>query len=88
MTMRNYVARFALGDTARDGISGYEGVVVAITFWINNCERVTLQARGLHEGKPFEAQTFDAPSVTLVKPIEPPQPQVKTGGPMPNPVRR
>lgn len=33
-----------LGDKARDPISGYEGICVARTHWLNGCVRATLQA--------------------------------------------
>jgi hypothetical protein len=78
----------ALGDIARDTISGYEGVVVARTEWINNCVRFTLQAKKLTaDGKPVEAVTFDAFDLELVSTREPPVEPVKHGGPRPEPSR-
>lgn len=86
--MQTYTSKVALGDTAKDEITGYKGVVIAVTFWINNCERATLQARGLKDGKPHESVSFDVPSLTVTQRATPPRPQVQTGGPMPEPVRR
>lgn len=51
--------QFELGDTAKDSISGYVGVVTCLTFWLGGPNQIVLQARGLHEGKPIDSQTFD-----------------------------
>lgn len=56
------------GDEARDEITGFRGVVVAVTTWLNGCERVTIQPKKLHEGKPVETQTFDVEQLVVVKP--------------------
>lgn len=80
---------FRLGDTARCRITGYEGVVIARTEWINNCVRYTVQAQKLTaEGKPVEAVGFDEYDLDLVAALELPAPPVKHGGPRPDPVRR
>ena len=42
-----------LGDLVKDIISGFEGIVVADTQWLNGRRRLILQPRGLHEGKPI-----------------------------------
>lgn len=56
-----------LGDLAKDRITGYTGIVVAVTDWLNKCRRITLQARALKDGKPVESATFDETDVVLVK---------------------
>jgi hypothetical protein len=76
-----------LGDVARDTITGFEGVVVAITKWLHGCYRITIQPQKLHDGKPVDNCTFDEPQV------EPVAPQVhettaRTGGPTPEPARK
>lgn len=80
-----------LGDVARDRISGYEGVAIGRTQWLHGCMRITLQAQGLHDGKPIESASFDEPQLELVKrgsyAPEVRQAQ-KTGGPRPEPTRR
>jgi len=49
-----------LGDEARDTVSGFAGVCVARTEWLNGCWRMTLQPKALDkDGKPQESQTFD-----------------------------
>ncbi len=76
-----------IGDTARDSVTGFEGMVVALTQWLHGCTRVTLQPQKLHDGKPIEAITFDLPQLVLVR-AKDHQPLRKTGGPRPEPSRK
>lgn len=76
-----------LGDTAKDTITGYEGVVVARTLWLHGCERITIQSRELKDGKPVDSCTFDVEQVELVQSVRPRE-VVATGGPKPEPVRQ
>jgi hypothetical protein len=74
--------KIEVGDVARDTITGFEGVVIARTEWLNGCARVTLQPKALHEGKPVEAQCFDELQLEVLqrkgfKPVR------ETGGPRP-----
>lgn len=74
-----------LGDTARDRVSGFKGVCVAITQWISGCARVTLQPPAGKDGKIPDAQTFDEPMLELVKAKTVAMGPTKTGGPRPEP---
>lgn len=83
------------GDTARDTITGLEGVVVCKTQWIHGCLRIGLQPREVKDGKPVEATYFDEPQLVLVSKVEgrkvdtsTPQTASKPGGPRPSPERR
>jgi len=78
-----------LGDRARDTVTGYEGIVTAITSWLNGCRRITLQAHGLHEGKPFDSYTVDESDIEILgkDPLHRRQPIKPTGGPRPAPMR-
>lgn len=80
-----------LGAKARDTITGFTGVVVARTQWINGCVRLTLQATELKDGKPLDLLTFDEPQLALV--VDEPAPAAapageRRGGPQPEPVRQ
>lgn len=75
-----------LGDKAKDKISGFSGVIVAVTEWLNGCRRVTIQPQELFEGKPVDSHTFDAEQITKVE-AGPPLPQKRTGGPRIEPTR-
>lgn len=53
-------AQAQLGDRAKDLISGFEGIVVAVTDWLYGCRRITLAPEKLDkDGKLVEAHTFD-----------------------------
>ena len=81
------MARIAVGQTVRDTITGFEGVVVAETKWLHGCRRLTVQPRELDkDGKPVEAQTFDEPQIERVRARKEAGTD-KTGGPRPAPVR-
>jgi hypothetical protein len=57
-----------LGAEYRDRVSCFVGIAVAKTSYIWACVRVSLQAQGLHEGKPGEWQAFDRHSLEYVGP--------------------
>lgn len=60
--------KIALGDKAKDSVTGFEGIAVARTEWLNGCIRVTLQSDSLDkEGKPRDGQTFDEPQLVVIK---------------------
>lgn len=81
-----YVKQIQLGETARDTISGFEGVVIADTKWLHGCRRLTLQPRALKDGQPIAAATFDEPQLELVEAKTEPGTD-KTGGPRDEPAR-
>lgn len=76
-----------VGDTAKDTITGFEGVVVARTEWLNGCARLTIQPRGLDkDGKVMDSNTFDEAQLQLVA-AKNHEAKRDTGGPRPEPVR-
>lgn len=82
-----------LGDVARDKITGFKGMVVARTKWLQNCDRLMLQPQELDkDGKVADSQSFDEPFMEFIKHTdlcECAKPEtVKTGGPRPEPSRR
>ena len=56
-----------LGDEAKDEITGLTGVVVAVTTWLNGCERLSIQPRELKDGRPVDNCVFDVEQLVLVK---------------------
>lgn len=88
MTKTKYVRddSLKLGDKARCQISGFEGVIVAMTEWLNGCRRVTIQPNAMFEGKPVDNQTFDAEQVEKVE-AGPELSPTRTGGPSIAPTR-
>lgn len=55
------------GDKVRDMISDFEGIVVATHSYLEGCMRVTVQPKVTKDMKLPEAQTFDAPSLEVLK---------------------
>lgn len=53
------------GDMAKDLITEFEGMVVAKTEWLNGCWRLSLQPKGMKDGKTVEAETFDVEQLTV-----------------------
>jgi heat shock protein HspQ len=58
--------KFELGQIAKDTITGFSGVVVARSQWLNSCNTYSLQSQDLVEGKPIDRQHFDEPQLALV----------------------
>ncbi len=76
-----------LGDVVKHRISGLEGVVTAITSWLEGCSLVQLQPRALKDGVPVDASAFDERTVTVLERRTPKPEPVRTGGPRPEPRR-
>lgn len=55
-----------LGCKCRDTISGFTGICIAITTWLNGCVRITIAPQELKDGKPVESHTFDVQQVEVV----------------------
>jgi hypothetical protein len=56
-----------LGDRVKDSITGFQGIVVIVSEYLQGCRRIVVQPEALHEGKPVEPQYFDEPQLVLVK---------------------
>lgn len=56
-----------LGDEVCDSITGFKGVAVAITEWLNGCQRIMIQPKELKDGKPIEPLTFDTEQLIITK---------------------
>lgn len=74
------------GNIVRDKVTGFTGVVKAITYWLNKCVRVDVQPVGLKGGKVQDAHAFDIEQVQFVKkgkvpaiPLKPANPGVVLG---------
>jgi len=93
-----------LGMIVRDRITGYTGVVIARTTWLNQCARLTVQSREMKDGKPIDSVSFDEIDLEILesetqfsrlteqlkveKEALPSGAPVHTGGPRPDPQRR
>ncbi len=78
---------FELGTMARDIITGFRGVIMAKTKWINNCVRYGVQSKTLKDGKPVDELWFDEQRLEAVsEEIEPVATKPGNGGPQRDPV--
>ena len=59
--------KYNLGDKVEDVVTGFKGILIARTQWLNNCNTYTLQPRKLVDGTPQKSQVFDEPQIRLVK---------------------
>lgn len=81
-----------LGQEVRCRVTGFTGVAIARTMWLNGCARICVQPKVDKDGKHLEAYTIDEPQLEVLgetnfhgdaeKPL-----QERTGGPTPNPIR-
>ena len=76
-----------LGDKVRDQISGFTGIAVAITYWLNGCVRITIAPQKLADGRVVDSMTFDQEQVEIIKPAAMSAPTSVHGGPRIEPVR-
>ena len=76
-----------LGAKAKDNITGFTGIIVAVTEWLNGCIRVMIQPQEMREGKPIDAHSFDIEQITVLEQTIP-EPAKNAGGPKPDPVRQ
>lgn len=82
-------AKCSLGDLVRDTVSGFTGVAVARTEWLNGCWRITVQPKALDkDGKPAPLETFDNFQLEVVEAKRQPVGNKETGGPRQAPVRQ
>jgi hypothetical protein len=76
-----------LGDVVRDRVSGFQGVAVCRSEWLNGCVRWSVQPQALHEGKPIESQYIDEEQLEVVDAPKLNFVSRRTGGDRPDPVR-
>jgi hypothetical protein len=75
-------AKFKNGDIVRDNVSGYTGMVVATTLWLNGCYRYVVASQTVNEAGVPTDHPFDELQLTKVadSTIEG---KHETGGPRP-----
>lgn len=56
-----------LGDRVKDSITGFKGIAIARSEWLNGCQRIEIQPEILKDGKVVEADWFDIRQVVLIK---------------------
>lgn len=65
MTKRKTVRH---GDEVKDKITGFQGIVVAITEFIIGCRRITLAPPARDDGTVPDERSFDEPQLEIINP--------------------
>lgn len=58
--------KFNVGDEAKDKITGFKGIVISRSQWLNSCNTYGLQSKTLHDGAPIRKEYFDEPQLEMV----------------------
>lgn len=75
------MSKIKLGDKVRDTITGFKGIAIGCTTWLNGCDRIIVQPQGVNkEGKTFENQSFDEPDLEVIKTKKVKEGKHSTGG--------
>ncbi len=76
-----------VGAVVKDTVTGFTGVVMCKSEWLNGCNRLALQATKLKDGRPTDLVHIDVAQCQLVsQPKTKHQPQL--GGPTITPQRQ
>lgn len=54
-----------IGDSVKDRITSFKGVVTSISEFLGGCTRVGVKSRELIDGKPIDTQLFDLADLTI-----------------------
>jgi len=80
--------KIELGDRVKDKVSGYIGVVVAVTIWLNGCARMGIQAETVKKDEqPQDVVWIDEFQLKLVRKAIVKTVSRETGGPRSEPQR-
>ncbi len=55
-----------LGQEVKDRVSGFQGIAVAWTMYLQGCARVTIQPKVKKDGTLSDSKTFDEPDLIVV----------------------
>lgn len=77
--------KFDLGDKVKDAVTGFEGVVIARSEYLNGCIRYGVQSPKLKDNKPQDCEWIDQGQLSLVKSKAVNLEVKRTGGPRPSP---
>ncbi len=74
-----------LGDKVKDTVTGFTGIAIGETLWLNGCTRFVVQPEGVNkDGKVFETESIDENQLVVLKAKKVKEGQHETGGPRPN----
>lgn len=74
-----------LGDKVKCKVTGFTGIAIGKTEWLNGCIRWTVQPHGTDkDGKIFASECFDDKQLAVIKNQSVDVTPKRTGGPMPS----
>jgi len=59
--------KFKLGSVVKDRVTGFSGIIVYRTQWLNNCNTYGVKPQELKDGVPMKTQHFDEPDLSLME---------------------
>jgi len=77
------MTKIQIGDTAKDNVTGFNGLVDAKIDYLTGCTQFRIQPRELKEGKIQEAVWFDENRLTVIETGVIKRAGNDTGGPAP-----
>lgn len=78
------MAKVQLGQIVKDRVTGFTGMVVAISTWLNGCNRIGVQSQTeKKDGLPIEPYFVDEQQLDIIEEVKEPVKE-KRGGPMPD----
>lgn len=76
------MAKVELGQIVKDRVTGFTGMVVAISTWLNGCNRIGVQSQTeKKDGLPIEPYFVDEQQLDVIEQVKEPVKE-KRGGPM------
>lgn len=73
-----------LGREVKDRVTGFKGIAISSTTYLQGCNRILVQPKLSKDGTIPEPQTFDEPDLEVVGDgVLPKPPSEKNGGPRP-----
>lgn len=76
-----------LGDKVKDAVTGFTGIAVGRSEWLNGCVRIAVQSDKLKDGLPTESHWIDEPQLSVIKAGVVSAQRAPNGGPRPDPKR-
>lgn len=76
--------KIGLDMVVKDKVTGFKGLVIARSDWLNGCVRFLVQPQHLKDGRPIDGEWVDEPQLELVEDKEKEKPEPR-GGPQKDP---
>ncbi len=68
MAEQTYKSHIKLGSKVKDRITGFEGIVTGLAFYLTGCCHAGIQPQGLKDGKTIDLEWFDTSKLEIIDP--------------------